>query len=251
MSSKDGDISDAKTFDRFLKQNIGHVFHCASNTFVPESWNDPAAFLKTNVQGTVSVLEFCRKKKVSMTYVSAYVYGSAVINPIKEDSVIAPNNPYALSKRMAEELCEFYYTYYGLQVNIVRPFNIYGPGQHERFLVPYIINQALHSDAIRVKDLFPKRDFIYIDDVVDCLIKAMKYKTFGIFNAGSGKSFSVRHVIDIVKQITGRDVPVISENLVRPNEISDTIADISLAERELDWVPVTSLEEGLKRIIAG
>ena len=110
--SADGDIANRETLAKFEQQNIAHVFHLAGKTFVPDSWEDPQAFCQTNVLGTVNALEFCRKNRIPMTYVSAYVYGHPDSLPIGEDSAIRPSNPYALTKRMAEEACEYYASTY-------------------------------------------------------------------------------------------------------------------------------------------
>jgi nucleoside-diphosphate-sugar epimerase len=247
-SSRNGDIADPSSLDQFREQPIHHVFHCAAKTFVPRSWEKPLDFITTNVTGTGTVLELCRQRSVSLTYVSAYVYGSDVINPITEDSVPMPNNPYALSKRMAEELCEFYAKFMSVNVNIVRPFNVYGPGQPEEFLIPLIIKQVKEGRQVEVKDLFPRRDYIYIDDVVECIVKAMDRPGFGVYNAGTGKSYSVKDVVDTVLKIAGKDLPVLSQQVQRPNEISDTIASIEAAEKHLGWKPRFDLLKGLSAV---
>ena len=247
-SSRNGDIADPSSLDQFREHPIYHVFHCAARTFVPRSWEKPLEFITTNVTGTGTVLELCRQRSAGLTYVSAYVYGSDVTNPITEDAVPRPNNPYALSKRMAEELCEFYARFMNISVNIVRPFNVYGPGQSGEFLIPFIIKQVKEGRQVEVKDLFPKRDYVYIDDVVECIVKAMEHPGFGVFNAGSGRSYSVKEVIDIVMEIAGKNLPVLSQQVERPNEISDTIASIEAAEKHLGWKPRFDLLKGLSAV---
>ena len=152
----DGDIATGK---RWQVCAAGYATYSIwrARTFVPDSWDDPQAFCQTNVLGTVNVLEFCRKKRIPMTYVSAYVYGHPDSLPIARDSAIRPSNPYALTKRLAEEACEFYASAYDLPVTTIRPFNVYGIGQAEHFLIPAIISQALDSgEKIVVKDLAPE-----------------------------------------------------------------------------------------------
>lgn len=249
LSSSMGDISGNDWWSKIPNGDIEHFYHCAGETFVPNSWNDPLKYVRVNALGTGSALEFCRARKSSLTYVSAYVYGSDVRNPISESSVPKPNNPYALSKRMGEELCEFYAANFGVSVCVVRPFNIYGPGQKDNFLVPFIISQVKEGREIRVKDLEPKRDYIYIDDVVSCIIKSASSKEFNIFNAGTGRSVSVKELIDAIQAAAGTSLPVVSENTVRSNEISDTVADITKAETILGWKPSFSLNDGISRIL--
>jgi GDP-4-dehydro-6-deoxy-D-mannose reductase len=248
INSSHGDIAELSTLSALDGQKIYHVFHLAGNTFVPKSWEQPHEFVKTNVLGTSAVLDFCKRNALSLTYVSAYIYGNEVNNPIQEESVCRPNNPYALTKRMGEELCKFYADFMGLKVNIVRPFNVYGPGQDANFLIPFIVRQAKESDSIQVKDLFPKRDYIHLDDLVGGLIKAMDYKEFAVFNMGSGKSYSVKELIDLVLLVAGKNLPVFSDQKIRPNEISDTIADISKARQLLGWAPETDLKKGIETL---
>lgn len=245
MSSKDGDISDVETFSSFNDQKIKHVFHLAGNTFVPKSWDAPHYFIKTNVLGTSNVLDFCAKNRCGLTYVSAYIYGNKVTNPISENTIPEPNNPYAFSKKMAEDLCEFYSKYMNVNITVVRPFNVYGPGQREDFLIPFIIKQINESKEVKVKDLEPKRDYIHVKDLVVCLIKAMDHKIFEVFNAGSGKSYSVKEIIEIALKIKNKKMPILSEQTTRVNEISDTVADISKAKRLLQWAPEIDIEKGI------
>ena len=169
VSSSNGDIANLNVLSEFADQKVLHVFHLAGLTFVPASWEKPYDFIQTNVLGTVSVLEFCRHNKINMTLVSAYIYGAEIVNPISEDTTPLPNNPYALSKKLAEDVCKFYSEFYQMNICIVRPFNVYGAGQGEHFLIPGIIKQIRHSKEVRVKDLQPKRDYIHLSDLVDCL----------------------------------------------------------------------------------
>src|SRR5258706_109713 len=108
LSSDDGDIADAATLARYHEHEFGRVFHLAGTTYVPQSWEHPLLFYRTNVLGTANVAEFCRRKRIPLTFVSAYIYGNPGSLPITEQCSAVPNNPYALSKFLAEEICEFY-----------------------------------------------------------------------------------------------------------------------------------------------
>jgi nucleoside-diphosphate-sugar epimerase len=243
------DVTKKESFDFPFSNQVAHVIHLAGKTFVPDSWIDPDSFIHVNTQGTENVLEFCRKNGCSISYISAYIYGNPVINPINEDHPVNVNNPYALSKKMAEEICLFYARHFHVPVSIIRPFNVYGKGQNSAFLIPEVIKQATSSAKIHVKDLVPKRDFIYVDDLVDLIIKTFEKKAQGIFNAGFGKSFSVKELIDTVQKVLNTQLPVSGDNVERKNEISDTVADISKARKELQWSPATDLETGIRKMI--
>ena len=187
-----------------------------------------------------------------MIFVSAYVYGNKVSLPISENSDAQPNNPYALSKYMAENLCFFYSKFNKLKINIFRPFNVYGIGQDARFLIPEILSSVQNNRIIEVNDFFPKRDYIYIDDLVDGLVKGIEFiDGFEVYNLGSGYSLSVKEIIDIIQKITNSNLEVISKESKRTNEINDVISDISKAKNKLGWHPKFSFEDGIKNILEG
>lgn len=246
VSSGELDVADRKMVEGFSLASIGHVVHLAGKTFVPRSWEEPGEFLETNMAGTLHMLEACRKHDVPMTYISAYIYGQPERIPIRETDPIRPNNPYAKSKYMAEELCAFYAQQFGVRVSIIRPFNVYGAGQKRDFLIPQIIGQAVEEECIRVMDLAPKRDYIYLDDLLEAIFLTVKnVQDYDVFNIGSGISHSVGEVIETVQRILGTDKPVECRNETRRNEMNNVVADISHAESVLGWHPSHTLEQGL------
>jgi nucleoside-diphosphate-sugar epimerase len=248
-STREGDLAERPPG----ADAVRHVYHLAGRTFVPDSWIRPADFYRTNVLGTVNVLEYCRRNGASLTLVSSYVYGTPQRLPVDENHPLHPANPYAHTKLLAEETAQFYRTTFGIPVTIVRPFNPYGPGQPANFLVPTLIRQALSpdSDSIVVEDLRPRRDYVFVDDVVDLLMRLPARGTSGsAYNAGSGRSVSVEEVARAVSEVTGGSKPVVSRNNVRLHEVADTVADISRARDELGWEPRTTLHEGLRQVVA-
>ncbi|MFA9373716.1 MAG: NAD-dependent epimerase/dehydratase family protein [Poseidonibacter sp.] len=250
LNSSDGDISVIDLIKKYSTIHIDYIFHLASRTFVPDSWDDPISFYKTSVIGTNNILELCRNKNIALTFVSAYLYGAPVKLPISEDDPIQPNNHYANSKYMAENLCKFYSEQHDLKVTIARPFNIYGKEQKENFLIPYIIDQVLNSSVIKVKDLQPKRDYVYLDDFINGLLNTIESKEkFSVYNFGSGIELSVKEVINIVQKIENTNKKIYSEEIERKNEIMNVVADISKAKENLNWVPNYTFEEGILEII--
>lgn len=243
------DITQPETLEFKDSGEISTVIHLAGKTFVPDSWKNPTEFMKVNAIGTQNIAEFCKIHQAKLIYVSAYIYGNTNQNPINENHPANVNNPYALSKWMGEEIALFYQSVFNVQVSIVRPFNVYGPGQNEMFLIPEVIKQVKEGKEIRVKDLFPKRDFIYVDDVAGMILKILETDKQGIFNAGNGQSYSVKELIDCVQKAAGTSLAVHSENTVRTNEISNTIADISKAKSELGWKPAYDLEGGIRKMM--
>ena len=243
---QNGDISDKNSLNIFDNSTIKHVFHLAAKSFVPESWKNPFDFYNTNILGTTNVLEFCKKHNCSLTYISSYVYGSPDYLPIDEKHKVTSYNPYSHSKILAEEVCEFYSKNFNIKTCIIRPFNVYGPIQSDMFLIPEIIKKAINEECVEVMDLKPKRDFIYIDDLIDALILSIN-KT-GIYNIGSGYSYSVEEVIKLVLEKLEIKKIYKAKNISRENEIFDVVADISKAKHELNWQPKTTFEVGIENI---
>ena len=251
LELRGGDIADSATLNQFESESIDFVFHLAGRTFVPDAWREPAEFQRVNVTGTLNVLELCRQRKIPLTYVSAYLYGIPKALPVKETDEITPNNPYALSKHMAESVCKFYADYLAVPLTIIRPFNIYGAGQKAHFLIPEIIAQILARQPIKLKDLTPRRDYLYVDDLIEALMLTMKIrKGSHLFNIGYGSSMSVSEIVDSIQSVAGTALPVISENVPRENEISDVYADISHAKNALGWHPKHTFEQGIRNMIS-
>jgi nucleoside-diphosphate-sugar epimerase len=232
------------------KRRVDHVFHLAAAGGVLESWQELARFHLVNVHGTIRVLEYARHCSASMTYISAYCYGIPSRQPISEAEPPKPNNPYAFTKFMGEEGCRFFHKQFGIPLTILRPFNVYGPGQSDNFLIPRILAQAQdHSvEMVEVMDLAPRRDFVYVDDVVDALLLTVPQKGYELYNVGLGRSYSVEEVIITVLHTLNSRKPCRSANSPRANEIPEVVADISAISQERHWSPQVSLAEGIRRI---
>jgi nucleoside-diphosphate-sugar epimerase len=233
-------------------EGVGHVFHLAARTFVPESWSAPLGFYEVNLLGTVNVLEYCRASGASLTMVSSYVYGVPSRLPISEDEPVCAFNPYSHTKILAEETGLYYQRQFGVPLTIVRPFNIYGPGQNRRFLIPTILNQAVdpRQATIVVADLRPRRDYIFIADLINLLVRTTFRREGGIFNAGSGSSWGVGEVIAMVNGLLPVPKPVQVNGPMRPDEVIDVIADITRARHEFGWEPQVTLLDGLLDTLA-
>ncbi|WP_066801074.1 NAD-dependent epimerase/dehydratase family protein [Sphingomonas soli] len=243
-----GDLRDFASWEGLPRAD--YVFQLAARTFVPESWETPYRFVQDNLEITAAAVEYCRLHKAKIIYASSYLYGNPETLPIAETARVDISNPYGLSKRMCEEMVEHFSHMFGFPAAIVRPFNIYGPNQDARFLLPSIVHQAKHSEAIQVQDLEPKRDYVFVEDVAEAFIaSALHDSPFAVFNVGSGESYSVGEVADIVKALVGRDVPVVSTGIRRVSEIMDTRADISKANELLNWSPRVTIQEGLKLLV--
>jgi nucleoside-diphosphate-sugar epimerase len=246
---KDGDISGTS----LNLPHTDHVIHLASMVFVPLSWEDPFPFYKTNVLGTVNILEHCRKTGSQLIYVSSYVYGVPKYLPVDELHPVDVVSPYNHSKYLAEEVCRFYADKFKIPVVIIRPANIFGPGQNPEFLIPTIINQVFNSgvDKIKVMDLRPRRDYLFISDFIEALICSLPLKGFHVYNVGSGRSVSVQEIISTILNQTGISKETISSGKERANEIWDMFMDIRKFSEETGWKPEITFEEGIGQCVAG
>jgi len=243
------DVTDWKQVQTIPAQDV--VFHLAGITNIQEAFTRPRNVYFTNYFGTLNMLEWCRIYDIKkMVYVSTFVYGVPQYLPVDEAHPIAPNNPYSQSKLMGEELCEAYCRDHGLNVIILRLFNIYGPRQTGNFLIPQILRQLSCGEVI-LGDPFPKRDFLYISDVVDAMITASMSDMDGsnVYNIASGKSYSAGEIADTLANIyfeqTGKNTLIKYTYDKRKSEIEDTIANIDKAKKDLKWTPQIDIMTGL------
>lgn len=243
----DQHIGDIASY-QFTYDQLDHVVHLASLVFVPDSWENPHSFYHTNVMGTVNVLELCRKLNCPITYLSSYVYGTPHYLPVDENHPLFPASPYNHSKLLAEDTCRYYSDTFGFPATIFRPVNVFGPNQNPIFLIPKIIKQLFDPavDTIEVIDLRPKRDFLFIDDLIHAVIKSFAQQKFDIFNIGSGYSVSVEDLIKTIIQASGISKPYSAPNTERKNETWDVYNDISKIRNKMGWQPGTSFNEGIK-----
>lgn len=245
-TKKDGDILD---YD-FHSIEPEYVIHTAGITFIPDSWDNPYEFFRVNTLGTCKILELCKDKNVPLLFISSYLYGNPEYLPIDEIHPNSAPNPYAFSKLMAEQYVKFYEEKFGLQCTIIRPFNIYGPGQSEKFLIPTLINQVLDKskENIIVNDLRPKRDYLFVEDLVDAIMVLMNSKSTGIFNIGSGISYSIPELLNYLYKLLGFEKPIQSNNKPRVEEIFDIRANINKISK-LNWQPKVDIQNGLKKCV--
>ncbi|MDW7777160.1 MAG: NAD-dependent epimerase/dehydratase family protein [Methanosarcinales archaeon] len=243
------DVTDWGQAQKIPVQDV--VFHLAGITNIQEAFAQPRNVYFTNYVGTLNMLEWCRIHDIEkMVYVSTFVYGVPHYLPVDEVHPIASNNPYSQSKLMGEELCEAYCRDHGLNVTILRLFNIYGPGQTGNFLIPQILSQ-LQTGEVVLGDPTPKRDFLYISDVVNALVATSISDIDGcnVYNIGSGESYPAGEVADTLADLyfehTGKNVSIKYTYGKRKSEIADTIANIAKAKKDLQWTPQVDIRAGL------
>lgn len=247
-----GDVRDPNRVIEGVKgQEI--VFHLASLIAIPYSYHAPDSYLKTNIGGTLNILNASYKIGVHrLIHTStSEVYGTAQYVPIDEKHPLQGQSPYSATKIGADMLAESFYRSFNLPVAIIRPFNTYGPRQSTRAVIPTIMLQLLQNmKKIKLGALHPTRDFNYVADTVSgFLAVALCDKAVGkVTNVGSGQEISIRDLVKTILRITGKKVEIeCDDERLRPpsSEVNRLVCDASRAREWAGWTPKYSLEEGL------
>lgn len=250
-----GSVTDGEMVHRAVRDH--HVvFHLAANINVDQSLGDPESFLETNVMGTYRVLEAVRRYKNRLIYVSTCeVYGDGHHlregELLDETAELKPNSPYGASKAAADRLCYSYHRSYGLDVTIVRPFNIFGVRQKTgRFgaLIPRLVRQAINGENLTIfGDGSATRDYLYVSDIVNAYNLVLHNTALRgrAINFASGIDTQVK---DIVEYIAGKFDAKIARGEARPGEVARFPADIGLAN-SIGFKPEVDIWEGIDRYI--
>lgn len=236
--------------DWFKFSDINYVIHLAAKTSVNSSWKDPQDTLNYNINSTLCALEFCRQSNSKLIFFSSFLYKASNSNIFNENDELHAKNPYALSKLQCENLIKFYFDNFGVVSTIFRPFNIYGFGQSRDFLLGSILEQVINFNRVEILTGIPKRDYIYVYDIVDAVSKLLQTNpiNFEIFNLGTGVSHSVFEVLNIISNVSNKKFEVMNANVERKNEIDDTIADFTKFNNYCGWSPKYTLENGIRDI---
>ena len=227
------------------------VFHLAALADIVPSIERPTDYFRANVVGTQVVLEAARAAKVKrfVYAASSSCYGIPEAYPTPETAPVRPQYPYALTKRLGEELVLHWGQVYGLPVVSLRFFNVYGPrartaGTYGAVFGVFLAQKINGLPYTVVGDGTQTRDFTYVTDVAAALTRAADSDVTGeIFNVGSGRTCSVNRLVELL----GGPVVNIPK---RPGEPDCTFADIAKIRRVLGWEPAVSLDEGVKNMLA-
>lgn len=243
------DISDYRSQERLEKifQDVDWVFHLAALADIVPSINFPTKYHKSNVDGTISVLEASRRNDVKrfIYTASSSCYGLPDEFPTPETAPIKPEYPYALTKYIGEQYALHWNKLYNLPVLSLRLFNVYGPrartsGTYGAVFGVFLAQKIHNKPFTVVGDGRQTRDFTFVSDIVEGFYKAAKSDIDGeIINLGSGSTYSVNKLVELF----GGEVIHISK---RPGEPDCTFADITKAKKMLGYQPKVSFEEGVK-----
>jgi NAD dependent epimerase/dehydratase len=246
-----GDLCDP-TIVANAMDGVDVVFHLAALIGIPYSYQAPASYVRTNIEGTLTVLEAARRNgKTRVVHTStSEVYGTALTSRMTEEHPLQAQSPYSASKASADMLAIAYNRSFGLDVTIARPFNTYGPRQSTRAVIPTIIAQALGGASIRLGHLHPTRDFTYVTDTVDAFERIGRSSSLSgqVINVGSGQEISIGELAATIQRMVGSSLPIVSEpirNRPDASEVDRLCADPSRAHTLLQWRPRVPLSEGL------
>lgn len=248
------DVAGSDAVAAMLDWQPDRILHLAAEAYVDRSFDHPAEVLRSNLDGTLRVLEAARRcprlERVVVTS-SSEIYGDAQTPAIDEAHPLQPTSPYAASKLAADRLAYAYHRTYRLPVAIIRPFNTYGP-RHPYDVIPKLVGRALRGEPLTVHGSGQQsRDFSYVDDMVDAFL-AMGDHPAAIgraVNFGTGVATTIRALAERIVALTGSRSPI-EHGPERAAEVSRLCCDHGLATRLFGWRPRVSLDEGLERTIA-
>jgi NAD dependent epimerase/dehydratase len=252
-----GDITDRDSVAEAM-EGVETVFHLAALIAIPYSYRAPASYVRTNIEGTLNVLQVARElstERVVHTSTSE-TYGSAQYVPIDERHPMQGQSPYSASKIAADKMAEAFHLSFEVPVVTVRPFNTFGPRQSARAVLPTIITQCLNGqEVIRLGSITPTRDWSYVANTVDGFLAAAgAADAVGrTINIGSGREISVGDAASLIAARIGRPVRIEQDDVrLRPamSEVDRLLADTSLASSLLGWQPRVSFEDGIDRTIS-
>jgi len=252
-----GDIRDYSLCQIALK-GIDYVLHQAALPSVPRSVSDPIFSNEINITGTLNML-FASKEEGIKSFVfasSSSVYGDDQRLPKKEGNEGSPLSPYALEKLTGEHYCRIFSQLYGFNTVCLRYFNIFGPRQDPfsqyAAAIPNFVTKILKNEnPIIFGDGEQSRDFIFVSNVVQANLLACKAQNVSgeVFNIACGIRTTVNVLVDEIKTVLGKDIP---SNFTdpRPGDVKHSHADISNAVERLNYKPLITFKEGLKKTIS-
>lgn len=255
-----GDITKKEQL-RELVSDYDVIFCFAGISGASESISDPYNDINTNLLGHINILESCREKNphVQLFFPSTrLVYGKPEYLPVNENHKLKPESIYAIHKITAEHYYHLYHKVYGLNCTIYRISNPYGPfqafGNKKYGMLNWFIYKAFNSEMIEIFGTGDqKRDYIFIDDISELFIKSIGKETINgnIYNIGFGQGISILEMIKMIHQYVPETKYSFKEwpKIYKIIETGDYISDIKAIQKDLNWSPKTSFEEGMKKTI--
>ena len=252
-------VGDIRDFDSVFSamHDVDEVYHLAALIGIPYSYLSPLAYVKTNIEGTYNIIQSAKILNTKNIIISSTseTYGSAQYVPMDEKHPKVGQSPYSATKIGADNLALSYNKSFGLPIKIVRPFNIYGPRQSARAIIPTISIQILNGiEKIKLGNLNAKRDLTFVKDTVQGFIEIAKNVKFNgeTINIGMQEEISVKDLVNKISKIANKKVEVeIDNQRVRPDksEVDRLLCDNSKLIKNSNWKPIYNIDTGLKETI--
>ncbi len=251
------DVTEKEAIEPLFRNAPSVVFHLAGEALVEKGQESPYETFRTNILGTINVLELSRVYKIPRVIIAstAQVYGQGK-SPLGEDDPPRPSRPYETSKTATDLLAQSYADSFNVPVVIPRFVNIYGPGDMNfTRLIPKTLQHVVHGKPVPMWGGGAKREYLYIDDAVEAYLmlatmSSAKLEKNRIFNFGAGRPLTVEDLIKRIGKLSGSSIRIERTKEGREGEIVDQYVSWEKAGRVLGWKPRVPLEEGLKRTIA-
>ena len=242
--------------DIFSHHKFDIIIHLAAMAGVRPSIADPVLYTEVNINGTVNLLEQCKKHSIKKFIFasSSSVYGNNKKIPFAEsDSVDFPISPYAATKKAGELICHTYHHLEQISIICLRFFTVYGPRQRPDLAIHKFAQKILADEVIPVfGDGSTKRDYTHIDDIIDGILRSINFVNNGyryeIFNLGESQTISLSEMIETIEKVLGKTAQ--KEFLpLQPGDVDQTFAEISKAKKLLGYNPKTDFEDGVDKFV--
>lgn len=249
------DICDREIVRDIFEQNkIDIVIHIAARAGVRPSLENPLEYVRSNIEGTINILENMKNyncKKIIFAS-SSSVYGNCTAEKFSEDlKVTEPISPYAATKSACEQFLYTYSKLYDIQAICLRFFTVYGPRQRPDLAIRKFIELIEQDKPIPVYgDGTTMRDYTYIDDIVDGIVKAINYNQtkYEIVNLGGGSPVTLNQMIETIENVL-RKKAIIDRLPMQPGDVNKTVSDISKAKKLFNYCPKTSFKAGITKFV--
>lgn len=244
------DIENRKSLEPLFKQyQFSAVINLAARAGVRYSIENPYVYVSTNEMGTLNLLQLMKDHKIKKMVIasSSSLYAGQQMPFSEELPVNTPISPYAASKKGAEMMCYSYHYLFGMDISVLRYFTVFGPGGRPDMGIFRFIKWISEGTPIRLNgDGLQSRDFTYVDDIALGTVKALKEVGYEIINLGGGKNpVTLNYIISKIEEYLGKKA-IIDYKPFHKADMMETWADISKANKLLNWQPLIGIEEGLK-----
>ncbi|RNC86071.1 MAG: NAD-dependent epimerase/dehydratase family protein [Balneola sp.] len=248
------DIRNKDKLDNLIPNDTDVIIHLAAKAGVRPSILNPISYQEVNVKGTQNLLEVARDKEIKQFIFasSSSVYGKNPSVPwCEDDRVLEPISPYASTKVSGELLGHVYSHLHGIRFLALRFFTVYGPRQRPDLAIHKFLRLMSEGEEITLYgDGFTRRDYTYIDDIIDGIMASIQYKgsMFELINLGNNQTVGLLQLIDAIETASGIEAKKVFGS-EQPGDVKQTWADISKAEKILNYKPSISIKEGLPQFV--